>query len=229
MHFVGPDQLHGFEERLTTDIYPADFGWAPDWDPPGRAHPGGTTTCRSVPAAGAAESHQPARISTTRWPSRPSRAAHDHLPRRRPRPCCLTVSFTHPHDPYVDPPALLGPLRRQRHPLTPQHPAQVELDPHSQRLLKVYDLWRRCPSATRSAMRAAPISRSLSYVDEQGRRAPRGASTAPAWPTTPSSSFSADHGDMLGERGLWFKMRCLKWPPACRCWQCARPVCGGPR
>lgn len=31
MHFVGPDQLHGFEERLTTDIYPADFAWTPDW------------------------------------------------------------------------------------------------------------------------------------------------------------------------------------------------------
>ena len=26
MHFVG-EQLHGFEERLTTDIYPGDFGW----------------------------------------------------------------------------------------------------------------------------------------------------------------------------------------------------------
>lgn len=25
MHFVGPDQLHGFEQRLTTDIYPADL------------------------------------------------------------------------------------------------------------------------------------------------------------------------------------------------------------
>ena len=23
--------LHGLEERLTTDIYPADFGWTPDW------------------------------------------------------------------------------------------------------------------------------------------------------------------------------------------------------
>ena len=34
MHFCGPDQLHGFEERLTTDIYPADFGWTPDWDHP---------------------------------------------------------------------------------------------------------------------------------------------------------------------------------------------------
>ena len=32
MHFVGPDQLHGYEERLTTDIYPADFGWTPNWD-----------------------------------------------------------------------------------------------------------------------------------------------------------------------------------------------------
>ena len=34
MHFCGADQLHGFEERLTTDIYPADFGWTPDWDHP---------------------------------------------------------------------------------------------------------------------------------------------------------------------------------------------------
>ena len=34
MHFCGPDQLHGFEERLTTDIYPADFGWTPDWEHP---------------------------------------------------------------------------------------------------------------------------------------------------------------------------------------------------
>src|SRR3546814_3500165 len=35
MHFVGPDQLHGFERRLTTDIYPADFGWTPDYRKPG--------------------------------------------------------------------------------------------------------------------------------------------------------------------------------------------------
>ena len=35
MHFCGADQLHGFEERLTTDIYPADFGWTPDWSRPG--------------------------------------------------------------------------------------------------------------------------------------------------------------------------------------------------
>ena len=35
MHYVGPDQLHGFEERLTTDIYPADFLWTKTWDSQG--------------------------------------------------------------------------------------------------------------------------------------------------------------------------------------------------
>ena len=27
LHFVGPDQLHGFNRRLTPDFYPADFSW----------------------------------------------------------------------------------------------------------------------------------------------------------------------------------------------------------
>ena len=31
MHFIGPDQLHGFQHRLTTDIYPSNFAWTPDW------------------------------------------------------------------------------------------------------------------------------------------------------------------------------------------------------
>lgn len=29
LHYVGPDQLHGFRKRLTTDIYPASFSWLP--------------------------------------------------------------------------------------------------------------------------------------------------------------------------------------------------------
>ena len=34
MHFVGADQLHGFEHRLTTDVYPGGFDWTPDWERP---------------------------------------------------------------------------------------------------------------------------------------------------------------------------------------------------
>jgi choline-sulfatase len=51
MHFCGPDQLHGFEERLTTDIYPADFGWTPDWSRPAE-RPGWYHTMDSVTQAG---------------------------------------------------------------------------------------------------------------------------------------------------------------------------------
>lgn len=29
LHYVGPDQLHGFRRRLTTDIYPSSFSWLP--------------------------------------------------------------------------------------------------------------------------------------------------------------------------------------------------------
>ena len=34
MHFLGPDQLHGFDERLTTDVYTAGIDWVPDWTRP---------------------------------------------------------------------------------------------------------------------------------------------------------------------------------------------------
>jgi len=33
MHFT-LDQLHGYERRLTSDIYPGDFGWVVNWDQP---------------------------------------------------------------------------------------------------------------------------------------------------------------------------------------------------
>ena len=55
MHFVGPDQLHGFEERLTTDIYPADYGWTPDYRKPGERIDWWYHNMGSVTGAGVAE------------------------------------------------------------------------------------------------------------------------------------------------------------------------------
>ena len=51
MHFVGPDQLHGYEQRLITDIYPADFAWVPDWRKGPRNAPTGISM-RAVIEAG---------------------------------------------------------------------------------------------------------------------------------------------------------------------------------
>ena len=115
MHFVGPDQLHGFETRLTTDIYPADFGWTPDWRDPGARIDWWYHTMGSVTGAGVAE--------ITNQLEYDDEVAHfavqklyDLARGRDPRPWCLTVSFTHPHDPYVARPPVLGPLRRLRPP-----------------------------------------------------------------------------------------------------------------
>jgi choline-sulfatase len=55
MHFVGPDQMHGFEQRLTTDIYPADFGWTPDYRKPGERIDWWYHNLGSVTGAGVAE------------------------------------------------------------------------------------------------------------------------------------------------------------------------------
>jgi choline-sulfatase len=98
MHFVGPDQLHGFEERLTTDIYPADFGWTPDYARPAERIDWWYHNLGSVTGAGTAE-------ITNQLEYDDEVAYHaaaklwDLARRRDTRPWCLTVSFTHPHDP----------------------------------------------------------------------------------------------------------------------------------
>ncbi|MFO1207876.1 MAG: choline-sulfatase [Amaricoccus sp.] len=205
MHFVGPDQLHGFEERLTTDIYPADFGWTPDWTRPGERIDWWYHNLGSVTGAGTAEitnqleyDDEVAYHATARL--------HDLSRRRDARPWCLTVSFTHPHDPYVarrrfwdlytDCPAL--------DPEVASIPFDAQ-DPHSRRLMQASDhtAFAITPEDVRRARRG--YFASLSYVDHRigeilgvVERAGMAEDTAVV--------FLSDHGDMLGERGLWFKM-----------------------
>src|SRR5215210_5711497 len=92
MHFVGPDQLHGFEERLTTDIYPSDFGWTPDWTKPHERIDWWYHNLSSVTEAGVAE--------MTNQIEYDDEVAHfarqrifDFARSGDARPFCLTVSF----------------------------------------------------------------------------------------------------------------------------------------
>jgi hypothetical protein len=96
MHFVGPDQLHGFEERLTTDVYPAGLDWTPDrrlasGDGPSWYHDG------ERPASGRQCGLDAGGL---RRRGRLPRSPQDFdLARRGPAdPFFLTVSFTSPHD-----------------------------------------------------------------------------------------------------------------------------------
>ncbi len=100
MHFVGPDQLHGFEERLTTDIYPADFGWTPDYRKPGERIDWWYHNLGSVTGAGVAEiTNQLEYDDDVAFQA--VQKLYDLSRGHDARPWCLTVSFTHPHDPFV--------------------------------------------------------------------------------------------------------------------------------
>src|SRR3546814_15820672 len=100
MHFVGPDQLHGFERLLTTDIYPADFGWTPDYRKPGERIDWWYHNLSSVSGAGVAEI--PNQLEYDDEVAFQGEAELHRLARKQEsQPWCLTVSFTHPHDPSV--------------------------------------------------------------------------------------------------------------------------------
>ena len=208
MHFVGPDQLHGFEERLTTDIYPADFGWTPDYRKPGERIDWWYHNLGSVTGAGTAEiSNQMEYDDEVAFLA--AQKLYDFArvsDQAEHRPWCLTVSFTHPHDPYV--------ARRQYWDLYENCPAldpevgfipADQQDPHSQRLYLAsdyasFDITREQVRRSRRGYFA-----NISYIDDKVGQLLSVLERTHMLDDT-VILFCSDHGDMLGERGLWFKM-----------------------
>ena len=208
MHFCGPDQLHGFEERLTTDIYPADYGWTPDWDRPGE-RPSWYHNMSSVAEAGVCvRTNQLDFDDEVAFAS--ERAIFDlarsDLARSRDRrPFLLVASFTHPHDPFAVPQRYWD-LHRDADIPPPAPPVAPEaLDPHSRRLRHVcaIDAEPVTEAETRAARRA--YLGAIAYVDDQlGRLMAALRATGLAENTI--VVLASDHGEMLGDRGLWYKM-----------------------
>src|SRR5439155_15906238 len=102
MHFIGPDQLHGFEERPMTDVYPAGFDWLPDWDLADDERLPWYHTLGSVLRAGPVRSTL--QLEYDAEVVERAVAAIGRAAREPSRPLLLVASFTHPHDPYEAPP-----------------------------------------------------------------------------------------------------------------------------
>ena len=203
MHFVGPDQMHGFEERLTTDIYPADFGWTPDYRKPGERIEWWYHNLGSVTGAGVAEITNQMEYDdevayhATRKLYDLSRGADD-------RPWCLTVSFTHPHDPYVARKKYWDLYEDCAHLMPEIGPIPYEAqDAHSKRILDANDRdnFTITDDHVQRARRA--YFANISYIDDKVGEILQALEDTRQEATI---LFVSDHGDMLGERGLWFKM-----------------------
>jgi choline-sulfatase len=200
MHFVGPDQLHGFEERLTTDIYPADLAWTPDW----RLAPGEQLpwyhTMESVLRPGVCDASMQMDYDDE-VAFRSARKLFDLA--RGPRdPFFLCVSFTHPHDPWE----VRAPYwdRYDRDAIDLPLPG-TRSDPHSRRLRAMcgadgVELDEEQVRSARHAYYAA-----VSYVDERIGDV-LGALRDSGLEGDTIVVFTSDHGELLGEQGLWYKM-----------------------
>jgi choline-sulfatase len=203
MHFVGPDQMHGFEERLTTDIYPADFGWTPDYRKPGERIDWWYHNMGSVTGSGVAEiSNQMEYDDEVAYNA--TRKVYDYSRGKDGRPWCMTVSFTHPHDPYVARKKYWDLYEDCEH-LLPTVPAMKyeDHDAHSKRIFDAND-WRSFDISEDDIKRSRrAYFANISYLDDKIGE------VMEALESTRQEAiilFVSDHGDMLGERGLWFKM-----------------------
>jgi choline-sulfatase len=120
------------------------------------------------------------------------------------RPWCLTVSFTHPHDPYVARKKYWDLYEGCEH-LLPEIPAMDydDHDPHAKRIFDAND-WRSFDITTEDIQKSRrAYFANISYLDDKIGE------VMEALESTNQEAiilFLSDHGDMLGERGLWFKM-----------------------
>jgi choline-sulfatase len=205
MHFIGPDQHHGFEQRLTTDVYPADLDMVPDWNLPDTERLPWYHDASSVFTAGVSTATVQ-RDFDDEVGFRTLRYLNDRVRARDGRPFLLVSSFIHPHDPYEPP---LEHWRRYDGVEidSPRVPAldEEQLDPHSRRLQRMSGFDKKQPTEqeVRNARRAYYAC--VSYVDDHvGRILERLDELGLRDDTV--VIVTSDHGDMLGERGLWYKM-----------------------
>ncbi|MEO1458908.1 MAG: choline-sulfatase, partial [Pseudomonadota bacterium] len=195
-----PDQLHGFEERLTTDIYPSDHAWTPDWELPDERIDKWYHNMESVREAGvAATTFQIEYDEETAFFAR--RKIFEYA-MEGVQPFCMVVSFIHPHDPYVARPEWWD---LYDHAAIDMPANAAADDPHSRRLMKGIEADTVAVTAEEVRNARHAYYANTSYFDSKLGVIVQALEEAGQLDNTVVVA-TADHGDMLGERGLWYKM-----------------------
>ncbi|MDD9908356.1 MAG: choline-sulfatase [Ahrensia sp.] len=207
MHFVGPDQKHGFEDRITTDIYPSDFAWTPDWEAADERIDKWYHNMSTVKESGVAQAtfqidyDDEVAFAARRWlfDAARGKAQGDAAP------FGMVASFIHPHDPYVARPEWWNLYSDDEIDMPAPAPPLENQDPLSRRLMDGIEA-SYTPLTSEEVRRARrAYLANVSYFDSKiGELVQTLEETGELDNTV--VIVTADHGDMLGERGLWYKM-----------------------
>ncbi len=222
MHFIGPDQLHGYRTRLTTDVYPSDFTWLNSREK-GTKH-------ASIHENPIAIDYVSEGVGVRQWSmqldfdeetsfraleylrskrSKPSGTLQKKQPPRDDTPFFLTVSYQHPHEPFHC---------QQKHwdlyegveiPI-PHYPE--DMDEQYTSFDRSLNTWHGCnqvdlrnPDSLRALHRSYLAS--VSYFDEKVGEILAALDDLGLADDT-IVMLTSDHGDMLGWRGMVQK-RCF--------------------
>ena len=219
MHFVGPDQLHGFGRRFNTNVYPADFAWTPD-----RGVDGQVSKQHALQYVGE-------NVIVGHWSQFLSydeethfraleylhaKGIERHVMQEQGesyQPFCLCVSYHHPHEPFW-PPQELWDLYEGEEIEVPEFP------PHLEQAYSALDRWLntyhgvakaenlRDPDSIYRVRRAyyalvtyidLKVGELLAALEENGLQGDT------------IVLFTSDHGDMLCERGMVQKRTFYEW------------------
>lgn len=206
MHFIGPDQLHGFEERLTTDLYPPDFVWTGDWE----AGIVSFGDVNNVLNAGLCQrsmqlDHDEEVIHCA------EQKIYDIARAKEPPPFFLTVSFTHPHDPYTMTPTYWDRYNHNEIDMPAVKKIPIEdLDAHSRGIYECHKIDRTTITEKQILNARHGYYGSISYIDDKVGQLIDTLERVGLMENT-IIIFTSDHGDMMGERGLWFKKTFWEW------------------
>lgn len=208
MHFIGPDQMHGFEDRLTTEIYPADLSWTPNWDPEAKKYAfetgAGMSDIGTMLDSGLSQWNMQMEYDEEVF-SKAKGKLFDLAKGHEERPFCFVVSFTHPHDPFLATEEFWNLYNHEdiEMPNVPPIPYE-EQDPQSQLLHRKngMDRFDVPDEAIRNARHA--YYGMISYIDQRiGTLIEIVEKTGMGEDTV--ILLTSDHGEMLGERGIWYK------------------------
>ena len=211
LHFVGPDQLHGFERRLTTDIYPSAFKWTKNWSAPIKPALGMVGHLKEAGPAPWTRQLQYDEEVHFRALEQIRIYGEETRRGRRQRPFFLCASYTHPHDPPIITPQWWDLYRDVEidMPRTPPDPTAPL--PAADRWLIEYLGLDRIELTEEDVRRSrlgyyamtsyfdAKVGGLLAELEEQGLL------------ENTIVIVTSDHGDMVGEHGLWFKRSYYEW------------------
>ena len=215
MHFIGPDQMHGFEKRLNTDIYPANLLWIP-FIRDEKMLGGGEHAKNYVPEFYGVRPwsvglqydeetvHQAKHYLRNRWLEKTEHG-------RNNKPFFMCVSMHHPHEPFYVTPELWEQYRDTDVDI-PECPENMPVSVLDKWLNEQYhrtDVYRiddpenlknlrRCYYALTSYI-DGKIGELISVLEQTGEF------------ENTSIIFTSDHGDMLGDRGMVQKRCFYEW------------------